>query len=472
MPLTFRLMAALVVASLFVSLVIAFLGAQRAYERRVAVEREANRGLAEALATRAAPLLQRSDELRLAMLAAAAADLGDYRILFLDREGNVRLDTGIALGGRRMSLVAHQGTFQRTMDEGEQETLVPVISAGEVIGELRFRNRPTLQAANEFSWSLFGLAFLGSLSLVAVACLTCHHWLARVRDLARNTRALAAGDVDVMRRRPAAGELRELQEALGELGVTLSQGLSKVQDGFVEMAVQIVDALERRGITPPGHGERSSRYALLLSDRLGLLPEDRRELEMASRLHDMGKMWVRPSLLNKDGPLNSEERESLRHHPDRAARLLKCLPSLCRMARMIRHHHEKYDGNGFPEGLRGEKIPLGSRILAIADAYDQLTSCNIYGEPLVWPDALDKLREDRGVHFDPWLLDLFEEEIRKSPIPRGVDRPVMISAEGVIPSKAAEEQREESEEDTANLTELSESEIELMVDDGKQEEEL
>jgi HD-GYP domain-containing protein (c-di-GMP phosphodiesterase class II) len=347
-----------------------------------------------------------------------------------------------------------------------------VLWAGELVGEVRLRRPWQLNAAAEFSWSLFGLVFLGSLSIVAVACLMCHHWLARVRELARNTRALAAGDVDVMRRLPAAGELRELQEALADLGITLSQGLLRVQDGFIDMAVQMVDSLERRGVTPPGHGERTSRYVALLADRLGLLPEDLRELELAARLHDMGKMWVRPSILNKSAPLDSVERESLRNHPDRAARLLECLPSLNRVARTIRHHHEKYDGNGFPHGLRGDRIPLGSRILAIGDAYDQLTSCNIYGEPLGWPDALDKLREDRGVHFDPWLLDLFEEEIRKDPLPSRVDQPVMISTEGVVPYKMAEESRCEPEEDMRNLGALEESEVELMADDGGEEEEL
>lgn len=471
-PLTFRLMAATILASLFVSVMVALLAAEHAHDKRAAAERRTVRQLAESVAGRAAPLLHRGDQLRLAVLGAAAADLGPYRLMFLDRRGEVRLDTGLTLGGRQMGLVAYRGGFQRDLDSGEQETLVPAMLAGEVVGELRFRNRSRLRVADEFSWALLGLAFLANLSVVAVACLMCHHWLARVREVAGDTRALAAGKVDAIRRRPATGELRELQNALGELGVAMSEGLHVVQGGFVEMAVQVVDALERRGITPPGHGERTSRYTRLLADRLELLPEDRTELELAARLHDMGKLWVRSSILRKVGPLNAVERESLRQHPERAARLLECVPTLRRVARSIRHHHERYDGDGFPHGLRGERIPLGARILAIADAYDQLTSWNIQGTPLTWPDALDKLREDRGVHFDPWLLDMFEDEIRKSPQPRAADVPVMISADGVVPYKAAEELRTEVEEEgAATFAELAEGDLELLADDGTAEEE-
>jgi HD-GYP domain-containing protein (c-di-GMP phosphodiesterase class II) len=226
--------------------------------------------------------------------------------------------------------------------------------------------------------------------------------------------------------------------------------------------------LEQRGHVPPGHGERAARYAGILAARLNLLPEDRRELELAARLHDVGKAGVRTSALGQRGVLTDDERASMREHPVRGARFLASVPSLARVAEAIRHHHEKYDGSGHPDGLRGDRIPLGARILAIADAYDLATSISPDGEPVPWPEALDRLREDRGTHFDPWLLDLFEAEIRSNPVPSRPLRPVMISTAGVMPYQATDDALRAFgvDGDLGETATLLDEEIEVLLDDG------
>jgi response regulator RpfG family c-di-GMP phosphodiesterase len=146
---------------------------------------------------------------------------------------------------------------------------------------------------------------------------------------------------------------------------------------------------------------------------------------------------VRPGLLQKRGRLGEDERQSLRNHPVLAADHLDCLPGLRRVAAILRHQHERHDGGGHPSALRGERIPLGARVVAIASAFDLLTTC---GErrPLDWQAALAQMASDRGEVFDPWLLDMFQEEIQKAPPTVAADRPVMIMPTGSEPYRPAE----------------------------------
>ena len=473
-PMTVRLLVILSMTSVLLSMVVAALGADHNRRLRSAARHAEVAGLAAALAQRVAPHLERGDDLRLAMTAAAAADLGPFRILCLDKSGHVRLDTGLALGGKRLQVLSHSGAFQRPLDEATSEALAPARTRQRALaGEVRVRYATPGRAVADFSWSLFGTAFLASLSLVVLACLLLHHWLWPIREAAQITQRLARGELSVACRRGGDGAVADLQSGLQALAQGLREGFGRVEQGFVELATQLVTVLERRQATPPGHGERTARYALLLAARLDLLPEDRRELAIAARLHDIGKVALRPSLVRKEGPLSESERASLRQHADRGAALLAPVPSLQRVALAIRHHHEKYDGSGYPDGLRGDRIPLGSRILAIADAYDVLTSRGIWGVPLTWPEALDHLRQDRGEHFDPWLLDLFAEEVRRAPVPERPVRRVMISTAGVVPYKAAQEDGAAEDEevdgdgdgDDGEIMELLECEVELMRED-------
>jgi len=270
---------------------------------------------------------------------------------------------------------------------------------------------------------------------------------------------LAAGEVGGSDQEPAPGELQELSQALAELDRGMHDGLNRVAESYVELAAHVVDGLERRGLVAEGHAERTEVYANLLAQRLQLLPEDRRDLALASRLHDLGKAWVRPSILQKQEPLDELERESLRQHPVRGAAHIEFMPSLRRAAQIVRHQGEKYDGNGGPDGLRGDRIPLGARILAIASAYDLLTVYAALDRPSSRDAALAQLAEDGGTVFDPWLLELFTAEIKRAVSAIG-DKPVMISPAGVVPYKIAE-----TPFATGDGEQDLETELEVMLDD-------
>lgn len=439
LPLTQRLVLALSVGAFFVALLLGFLGADRDTHRRDHDAAANERALASAFAERAAPLLERNDVMRLSVLTALVRDQVAGRAQVLDRSGKVVLDSALVLGDRQLGLMAAGAAFQRATPRADgslvRESLAPIRYGGEVIGEVRLQCEPVLRtAAFDFSW--FGLVLLSCLSLVAAAAMLGHHWSTRVRGATDAVIRLAAGEVGGASALAQEGELQDLGSALRELERGMQDGLQRVGEGYVAMALQVVEGLERRRLLPPGHGDRTAGFALRLAERLQLLPADRVELELAARLVDLGKGWVRASILQKQGHLTEMEAESLQHHPVRAAEQLDCVPALRRLAKIVRHQLERYDGNGTPDGLRGDRIPLGSRVLAIAGAFDLLTSTG--EQPLPWDEALPQLLQARGTVFDPWLLDMFAEEIRKNPPAVATDREVMIVPGGAMPWHATD----------------------------------
>lgn len=462
-PLTKRLVVALSLGAFFVAAVLGFFGAEREDRRQLALSAANEQALAQSLAERGGPLLDRSDELRLSVLAAVVRDQLGGRALVLDRSGRVVIDTALVLGDRQLSLIAATGAFQRTIAQPDtvamRETLVPIRFGGEVIGEVRLQ-APLRIEATGFDATWFGLVFLSCLTLVAGAAMLGHHWSSGVRNATDALIRLAAGDVAGVRPEGGDQELQDLGSALGELERGMQDGLQRVGEGYATMALQVVDGLERRRLVVPGHGERTARLAARLAERLQLLPADRDELDLACRLVDLGKASVRASILQKHGALTEVEAQSLQHHPVRAGELLDCVPGLRRVGKVLRHQLERYDGKGTPEGLRGDRIPLASRVLAVAAAFDLLTTCATE-RPLEWQEALQQLAKARGEVFDPWLVDLLAEEVRKDP-PNPSDREVMIVPAGSMPWRTPHADAGDDEDEV-------EDDLEVMLDEQKRE---
>lgn len=462
-PLTKRLVVALSIGAFFVATVLGFFGADRE-DRQIAVARAATeQSLVQSLADRGAPLLERGDVMRLSVLAAVVRDQANGRAIVLDRAGHVVLDTALVLGDRQLGLITQSGPIQRFVEQEDgpklRETLVPIRFGGEVIGEARLQCAIT-PAVGRFDVAWFGLVFLSCLTLVAGAAMLGHHWSSRVRGATDALIRMAAGEVAGAGPDGNEQELQDLGSALRELERGMQDGLQRVGEGYATMALQVVDGLERRRLVVPGHGERTAHLAAKLAERLQLLPADRDELDLACRLVDLGKASVRPSILQKQGPLSEVEAQSLQHHPVRAAELLECVPGLRRVGKVLRHQLERYDGKGTPDGLRGDRIPLPARVLAVAAAFDLLTTCATE-RPLEWQEALQQLGKARGEVFDPWLVDLLAEEVKKEP-PSAAHREVMIVPAGAMPWRT---HADASEEDDA-----FDDEIEVMLDEQKREE--
>jgi HD-GYP domain-containing protein (c-di-GMP phosphodiesterase class II) len=174
------------------------------------------------------------------------------------------------------------------------------------------------------------------------------------------------------------------------------------------MLLSIARALEQRDQTL-GHGARVAALAEPVALVLGWDRDRIRSLRRAAPLHDVGKVKIRPQLLAKPGPLTIEELAEIRSHPTAGARLVLPLRRFHEALPYILFHHERWDGGGYPAGLRGRRIPLEARILAIADAFDAMISPRPYRRALTHEHALGEVADGAGTQFDPVAADIFVE---------------------------------------------------------------
>ncbi|MDA8387795.1 MAG: HD-GYP domain-containing protein [Nitrospiraceae bacterium] len=172
-----------------------------------------------------------------------------------------------------------------------------------------------------------------------------------------------------------------------------------------------------------GHSVRVMEYAVEAGRELGLSGESLETLRLAGLLHDIGKLYTSPLVLEKRGGLTSKEFEIVKLHPARGADLLLQAEALPRVAGIIRHHHERFDGTGYPDGLAGDAIPFLSRILYVADAFDSMTADRPYRKAPGKDYAISELRRCSGTQFDPMVVEAFLKILRESFQPHLTARP-------------------------------------------------
>ena len=206
--------------------------------------------------------------------------------------------------------------------------------------------------------------------------------------------------IDELQRKNA--ELERSQEAL-----TVSKSeLEQLYTSTVESLALAIDAKDRY---TKEHIQRVKEVAVRIGVKLGLEGDDLRALETGALLHDIGKLAIPEQILSKAGRLTEEEFEKIKSHPDMGARILQPVPFPFPVMPIVRHHHERWDGKGYPSGLQGEMIPLGARILAVADVYDALTSDRSYRRGWSIEKTMEHIRTSSGSHFDPVVVDAFFE---------------------------------------------------------------
>ncbi|MBV8859798.1 MAG: HDOD domain-containing protein [Acidobacteria bacterium] len=201
----------------------------------------------------------------------------------------------------------------------------------------------------------------------------------------------------------------ETSKSRHELALTNLRLVGRMKEmtrGFVRA---IADALEAKDEYVHGHARRVRSYAASVGRQLGLDEEALEQLALAAFLHDIGKIGTPDSILLKPGPLTPDETAQVRRHARRGARMLTGIVGLEGAADAVLHHHEHFDGTGYPDGLSGERIPLLSRIILVADAYDAMTSPRPFREALTHEEAVARLSEGAGTRFDPEVVRVFCE---------------------------------------------------------------
>lgn len=200
---------------------------------------------------------------------------------------------------------------------------------------------------------------------------------------------------------------RQQRRERTELECQVAAQTRKVRHTFLRAIKSLVRTIEEKDAYTAGHSLRVSYYAQELARAMGLDPITRRRLSLAAKLHDIGKVAVPDSILTKPGPLTNEERCVIEEHPVTGERILMPVVRSKSVLAAIRHHHERIDGRGYPDRLRGAQIPLLARLIAVPDCFDALTSSRAYRNPLSLTEAKEILRSGAGTQLDADLVALF-----------------------------------------------------------------
>lgn len=221
-------------------------------------------------------------------------------------------------------------------------------------------------------------------------------------------------------------ETYELKEANDRLVRDLQQALRQLEDFSRETIRALADALDAKCDYTSGHSLRVSRFAVMIGRAIGLPDDELRDLELGGILHDIGKIGVPESILWKPARLTPEETEIMSHHPVKSAQIIGELDTMKRARQYVLHHHEFMDGTGYPGKLKGEEIPLGARIILVADAYDAMTTDRPYRNAIGHKKAIAELKKHSGHQFDPRLVQALisvigdEDDEPRVDIPEGM----------------------------------------------------
>ena len=177
---------------------------------------------------------------------------------------------------------------------------------------------------------------------------------------------------------------------------------------FHDFILCIISTLEARDSYTSHHSSRVAEMTEKICDLLNLPLDEKEVYHIAAHLHDVGKIGIRDSVLLKEGKLSQEEWEIMKSHAIQGYNILKNVKSFEEVAKIVRSHHERFDGKGYPYGLKGQAIPLSGRIMAIADVYDALISNRVYRKAMSQEETCKIIREGKGTQFDPLIIEAFK----------------------------------------------------------------
>ena len=181
----------------------------------------------------------------------------------------------------------------------------------------------------------------------------------------------------------------------------------KLEKAYMESIQTVRYTVEAKDTYTRGHSDRVSEYSVLIGEKLGLTEEDIRRLRIGGLFHDIGKIGVPDSILQKNGKLSDDEYSEIKNHPTIGVHILSNATMFEDILPIVKHHHERYDGKGYPSRLAGEDIPYLARIAAVADAFDAMTSRRVYRDSLPLDRVIEEIEKNKGTQFDPKIAEAF-----------------------------------------------------------------
>jgi putative nucleotidyltransferase with HDIG domain len=255
---------------------------------------------------------------------------------------------------------------------------------------------------------LFPLGLGAGLGILGVFLLAGIH-VNRVKRLEEAVQALGSGDLLVHVEDNSLDEIGRLTRHFNEMVNQLHAARQQNLRNFKETVSALAAAVEAKDAYTRGHCDRVARISVAIGKRLEMDDKQREELELAAILHDVGKIGVKAGIIGKAGPLTDNEYLEMQRHPDIGAKILSPLSAYQEVALFVRHHHENYDGSGYPDGLKKDEIPQAARIIHLVDAFDAMTTNRPYRNALSKKEALSRIKQGYGKQFDPVPVDMLLE---------------------------------------------------------------
>ena len=271
------------------------------------------------------------------------------------------------------------------------------------------QNTPTVVFADcpDLSDSEREMLFLGMAKTVC---------LMPLRSGERALGLLMFGEERSQEREPFSPDKLRLARSIGEQAASALYRVElfvQLEESYLETVLALAKTVDAKDTYTADHAERLAIMALAIGREMGMTEHELESLRSGAILHDIGKIGVPDAVLQKPSRLNPAEWAQMREHPSIGARILSHVPRLASAAQIVLHHHERYDGKGYPDGLAGEAIPLGARILTVVDSYSAITDKRIYKEVRSHAEALSELRKHAGTQFDPHVVEVFLAKINE-----------------------------------------------------------
>jgi HD-GYP domain-containing protein (c-di-GMP phosphodiesterase class II) len=236
-----------------------------------------------------------------------------------------------------------------------------------------------------------------------------------IHELARGARRLAGGEYSSRVQVRSGNEVGDLADAFNHMGDEIQKSIEEIRQAaarnkslFMGSIRMLANAIDEKDPYTRGHSERVAFYSMLVAKHMGMSPDEVEKVHLSGIIHDVGKIGIEDKILRKPAALTEEEYEVMKQHPRKGEYILDAVPLLKQMAGAGLMHHENWDGSGYPDGLKGEQIPLLGRIVSVADAFDAMTTDRPYSKAMTFEAALARLRFLADKKFDSKCVDAIE----------------------------------------------------------------
>ena len=322
---------------------------------------------------------------------------------FLESKGRAAATTAFDMPGAT-SVAKMLGTYTRVPDGSGWGVIVQVDVAKAYYSALRMRNQSIVLVAIVTLLALvLGTLFAGQISRP-------------IQKLALGARKLAGGEYGTRVDVRSSNEVGILGEAFNQMGEEIQKAIEQVRrqaavnkELFLGSIRMLANAIDEKDPYTRGHSERVAYYSAVIAKHLGMSPEEVEKVHLSGIIHDVGKIGIEDKILRKPAALTDDEYEIMKQHPTKGLKILDAVPLLKQLAGAGLMHHENIDGSGYPDGLKGDAIPLLGRIVSVADAFDAMTTDRPYSKAMTFEASLARLRMLAGKKFDPGCVTAMEK---------------------------------------------------------------